>query len=113
MILILILGFALGAVAVVFILQNTAVVALSFLQWQFESSLALVVIFSLLVGAVLTLLLTLPGAIGDSMRMRKLSKHNNQLAKEAQFQKQSADESAAQLAMAQQPQYDPENTLGR
>ena len=46
MILSLILGFLLGAAALLFALQNTAIVALSFLGWQFESSLAVVIILA-------------------------------------------------------------------
>jgi lipopolysaccharide assembly protein A len=101
MIFVLILGFVLGAAAFLFILQNTAVVAVSFLNWQFETSVALVVIMSLLVGCILTLLATLPGAIGNSFRIHRLRKNNEELAKEAELQKQKADEAAARLNGAQ------------
>ncbi len=102
----LILGFILGAAAILFILQNTTVVALSFLHWQFDTSLALVVILSILVGALIALLLTLPGAIGSSLKMHRLRKHNEQLAKEAELQKQAADKAAARLIDAQTPHPD-------
>ena len=98
MILILILGIALGAASVIFILENSAVVALTFLQWHFVTSIALVVILSMLVGVLLALIFTLPGAIGSSFKMRRLSKHNELLAKEAVQQKQAADEASARLA---------------
>lgn len=101
MIFFLFLGFVLGAVAVIFILQNTEVVALTFLQWQFDTSLALVVICSILVGALIALFITLPGAIGDSFTVRRLNKHNKLLTKEAAEQKQFADEAAARLAVAE------------
>lgn len=101
MIFVLVLGFVLGATAILFILQNTAVVAVSFLDWQFETSVALVVIMSLLVGCILTLLATVPGAIGNSFHIHRLRKNNNELAKEAELQKQKADEAAAQLDAAQ------------
>ena len=94
----LILGFILGVGAILFILQNNATVALSFYQWQFETSLALVVLISLLVGAVLALLITIPGAIGSSLNMRRLRKHNEMLAREAEVQRQLADAAKARLA---------------
>ena len=106
MILALILGFLLGAAAILFILQNTEVVALTFLQWQFETSVAFVVILSILVGVILALLLTLPGAIGSSFRMRKLRKHNEALAREAESHKQAADDASARLIKVQTPNPD-------
>ena len=97
----LILGFVLGAGAIVFILQNTAVVALTFLGWQFESTIAVIVILAILVGAVLALLLTLPGAIGSSFKMRALNKNNEALAREAELHRQSAEQAKSQLIAAQ------------
>jgi uncharacterized integral membrane protein len=106
MILILILGFVLGAGVILFILQNTAVVALSFLGWQFESSIAVIVLLSLLIGVILTALMTLPGAIGSSFAMRRLRKHNEALTREAEVHKQAADDASSRLVAAQTPQPD-------
>lgn len=99
----LILGFILGVAAILFILENTAVVALSFLQWQFAAPISLIVILSILVGIALALLMTLPSAIGSSLAMRRLRKHNEALAREADAQKQAADEAAIRLDAAQNP----------
>ena len=101
MILALILGFILGAVAILFILENNAVVALSFMQWQFETTIALVVILSILFGILLSLLMILPGAIGNSFRMRRLRKHNEALAHEAEAQRRVAETATDQLAATQ------------
>jgi uncharacterized integral membrane protein len=106
MIFTLILGFILGASAILFILQNTAGVSLSFLQWQFDTSLALVVILALLVGAVFALLFTLPEAIGSSFRLRRLRRENEALAKEAEAHKLAADQATARLADVQTPRPD-------
>lgn len=46
---------------VVFTIQNADLVDVSFLAWQFETPLALVVIASLALGSLLTLLSTIPG----------------------------------------------------
>lgn len=75
----LILGFVLGAAAIVFAFENNTIVALSFLGWQFESSLAIIVILALLVGALLTMLLTFPSALRDRFRIHGLHKENKKL----------------------------------
>jgi uncharacterized integral membrane protein len=106
MLFILILGFILGAAAITFIFQNTANVALVFLNWHFTTSVAILVILALLVGVVLTALMTLPGAIGSTFTMRRLRKHNEALAREAEVHKQAADEATARLVAAQTPRPD-------
>ncbi len=82
MILSLILGFLLGAAALLFALQNTAVVALSFLGWQFESSLALLILIATATGVVVSLLVSIPSALKDSFRLMGLKKENKKLLAE-------------------------------
>lgn len=78
----LLLGFLLGAAAIVFALQNTAIVALTFLGWQFESSLALLILIALAAGVILSLLVAIPSAVRDSFRIMKQKKDITQLLKE-------------------------------
>lgn len=82
MILSLILGFLLGAAALLFALQNTDVVALSFLGWQFESSLALLILMAFAAGIVVSLLVSIPSAVKDSLGLMSLRKENKRLASE-------------------------------
>jgi uncharacterized integral membrane protein len=82
MILSLILGFLLGAAALLFALQNTGVVALTFLGWSFESSLALLTIIAFSSGVVVALLVSLPAAIKDGFRIMGLKRENKRLADE-------------------------------
>ena len=56
----LIAGVVVGALAVLFILQNVAVATIVFLWWQITGSLALIVLAALIIGIVLTLLALLP-----------------------------------------------------
>ncbi len=79
MILSLILGFLLGAAALLFAIQNTAVVAVSFLGWQFESSLALLILMTFATGVVVSLLISIPSAVKDSFRIMSLKKENKEL----------------------------------
>lgn len=80
MILSLILGFLLGAAALLFALQNTAVVAVSFLGYQFESSLALLILITFAAGVLVSLLVSIPSAMKDSFRIMGLKKENRKLA---------------------------------
>jgi putative membrane protein len=74
MILSLILGVLLGAVSVIFIAQNTILVTISFLGWQFEGSLALVLFLTIICGIIITLLLILPSLIRDAFYLSTLKK---------------------------------------
>lgn len=89
MIIFLILGFVLGAAAIVFILQNTAIIAVTFLGWQFESSVAIILALSILIGIVLCLLGSIPGAIGSSIEIGKLKKDNRKLLEEIERMRQA------------------------
>lgn len=80
MILSLLVGFVLGAAALLFALQNTQIVALTFLGWQFESSLALLVLVSLGVGILISILAFIPSALERSFRIMGLKNENKKLA---------------------------------
>lgn len=88
MILSLVIGFVLGAAALLFALQNTAVVALTFLGWQFESSLALLVLVAVAIGVLISILASLPSALSASFRIMGLKKENKKLAQEVEVHKQ-------------------------
>ncbi len=79
MILSLILGFLLGAGALLFAIQNTDTVALTFLGWSFESSLALLTLIAFGTGIVVALLVSLPAAIRDGLRIMGLKRENKRL----------------------------------
>ncbi|HWH16448.1 MAG TPA: LapA family protein [Candidatus Paceibacterota bacterium] len=82
MILSLLLGFLLGAAALLFALQNTGVTALTFLGWQFESSLALLILIAFASGALTALLVSLPSALRDGFRIMRLKRENKTLVDE-------------------------------
>jgi len=74
-VLIIVLLFA--VMAVIFAVQNVEVVPISFLLWQTEGSLALVLLLALVIGVVIGLLITLPTRIKFS---RQLSKRKKEIA---------------------------------
>jgi lipopolysaccharide assembly protein A len=82
MLLPLVLGLVLGAVGVVFALENTFLVTVSFLGWEISSSLAVIVILSILLGAMAAILMTLPGAIKTYFTISGLKRENKKLAKD-------------------------------
>ena len=72
-------GFILGIAALVFAAQNNEFVSVSFLGWQFESSLAVVTTAAVLVGMLICALLSIPNAIKSAMRTHALKKENSTL----------------------------------
>ena len=71
-VLIIVLMFA--VLAVIFAVQKVEVVPISFLLWQTEGSLALVLLLALVIGVVIGLLVTLPTRVKFSRQMSKRKK---------------------------------------
>lgn len=84
----IILGIALGALTVVFALQNMADVTVSLFAWHFTGSLALVLLATLAMGIVISLLMVLPESIKNYFRYRRLTKANESLAEDLRKQKE-------------------------
>lgn len=75
----LIAGIILGALSVMFVLQNVAVVTVVFLSWQITGSLALVLLATLIAGVAITLLVLLPSLIRDDAHLKMLEKQKKEL----------------------------------
>ncbi len=88
MIIPLTIGIVLGAVFVVFALQNITAITVTFFNWQIEGSLALILMLTLGVGVFITLLMLLPESIRNYFRYRSLKKENAALAEELRKQKE-------------------------
>ena len=82
MILALIIGFVLGAAAIIFAFENTALVSLTFLGWQFQSSIAFIVILALAAGAIIAMLSAFPSIVRRSGQIRSLRRDNAALQDE-------------------------------
>ena len=68
-----------AAVAVLFALQNTAVVSVSFLAWEFESSLAIVLLLAVVAGALLMGLISTPATLRKQWERTRLAKRADKL----------------------------------
>lgn len=77
-----IIGLLLGAVVVIFALQNITIITVAFLGWQFEGTLAWILILAALAGVLMSILISLPGIIKDSISLSHLRRHNKKLEEE-------------------------------
>lgn len=84
---IFIIGIVIGGAVVIFALQNLAPVSVTFLNWSFEGSIAVIVLISLLAGIVITLLFSLSTYISSMMSESKLRRHNKSLKNELEEHK--------------------------
>jgi lipopolysaccharide assembly protein A len=82
MLLSLIIGIILGAIAVVFAFQNVAVVTVSFFAWHVSASLAIIILGSILCGIVLTLLVLLPSVIRDEIYVASIKRQKRETENE-------------------------------
>ncbi len=89
MILSLFVGFVLGGAALLFALQNTQTAALTFMGWQFESSLAVLIIVAVIAGILISILATLPSALNASFKIMSLKKENKRLVGEIESQQEA------------------------
>ncbi|MEN9582402.1 MAG: hypothetical protein RL641_356 [Candidatus Parcubacteria bacterium] len=95
---IFIIGLILGAVMVVFVLQNAVPISVVFLGWQFDGSLALVLILAIIGGMVLSALLSLPELVRKEFKLSKLKRDNRNLSSELESHKQKLVETEIKLA---------------
>jgi uncharacterized integral membrane protein len=98
----LILGLILGAGFVVFALQNTQMVMVTFLGWGFEGSVAIIVIAALLAGIIISLLMSIPGAIRGMMNESNLRGNNAALRRELDDHKEKLDDAHRTIAEIKQ-----------
>jgi putative membrane protein len=73
----LIIALIIIALAVIFAVQNTAVITVSFFFWTYQGSLAIVLLVALCAGALISLLFSLPTILRDKWRIRS---HKKKLA---------------------------------
>jgi uncharacterized integral membrane protein len=97
MIIFFILGLLLGGISVLFAFQNSAIVAVTFLFWQVQGSLSVIIILSILMGILITLLLTVPELFTSFFQVRKLISKNKQLEDELRKQKEFNSASSIQF----------------
>ena len=96
--LILILGIIVAIAAVVFALQNNLPVVVTVALWRFEGSLALVLLVSLGLGALIAGLLSSPSVITRQWALGRLRKQVTDLERQLAGQQQRNRELEAEVA---------------
>jgi uncharacterized integral membrane protein len=79
MIFFLIVGLIIGAVSVIFILQNIVPVTVTFFNWDMSGSLSVILLLSLLAGMLIAVLILLPSFIKAEWQIRVYKKRIKQL----------------------------------
>lgn len=92
MIFFILLGIVLGIISVVFVSQNTDVVMVSFLSWQFDGSLALILFLTFISGVIMTLLVLTPSLIKGSFQLASTRRKKKALEAELEATKQAHHE---------------------
>ena len=80
----LIIALCIAISAVIFALQNSVPVTVSFLIWKFESSLALVLLISLGLGVLVSFLLSIPTMIKRNWSISNYKKRIQELEENIQ-----------------------------
>ena len=83
----LIVALLIAVVAVIFALQNSITVTISFLAWEVTGSLSLVLLITLGIGAIIGLLVLAPSAIKNTITVSNNRKRIGILEKELDEQK--------------------------
>lgn len=98
----LILALIVAVAAVVFALQNTAPVTVSFFVWQFKDQpLALILLLALAAGVLIGLLTILPGAVRNKWRTISQRKKIDGLEKNLQETQDRLEQARQELAALQ------------
>ncbi len=97
MILLLIIGLFIGGAAVVFAFQNITTITVSFLSWQLEGTLAVIILLAIASGVLFGALVLLPGTIKKDFQISSLKKQNSKLEKELADKKNEVESEKSKL----------------
>jgi uncharacterized integral membrane protein len=101
-----------AAIAVLFALQNTAVVEINFLFWNFEGSLALLLLIALALGALISFFASLPSILRRNNLIRNLQKKITELESRVADQVLKLSAAEARLQDLQAPASEPGVSAG-
>jgi len=99
----LILALLIAIIAVIFALQNTTAVTVTFFVWQFDQSLALVLLLTVAVGVLIGIFTVLPGAARSKWRLNSQRKKIDNLEKTLQQEKIQREDALRQLEVLKNP----------
>jgi len=88
MIILFIFGLLLGAVAVIFALQNIVVITVTFFSWHLTGSLSFILLLAITSGVIIATFLLLPEFISNYFKYKSFIKENKRLEEELRKQKE-------------------------
>lgn len=103
MLIFLFISLTVAVIAVLFALQNTAVVEINFLFWSFEGSLALVLLIALALGAIISFFASLPSVIRLNRTTRSQGKQIGDLETRLTEKEKLLDDAQARIAELEKP----------
>ena len=75
----IIVALIIAVLAVVFAIQNASIILISFLAWQFQGSMALVLLLTFVLGFIAALLIVLPKLIRGNLMISSQKKKLGEL----------------------------------
>ncbi len=76
----LVFGLIVGAISVIFALQNIFPVTVTFMIWNFNTSLAVIIALAIFVGIMISVIFSIPGAVRNIFTISHLKKENEKLS---------------------------------
>jgi putative membrane protein len=111
MIIFLVIGLIIGAVSVVFVLQNITTITVAFFSWQLTGSLAVILLATLICGLLISALVLLPSFIKAEWQIRVYRKRIKQLEEDAAVKSEMAPRAAAPMEVVSEPTVDVDEDL--
>jgi len=96
------LALFIAFIAVIFAVQNTLIVTVSFLLWKFNGSLALVLLLAIAVGALISFLASSPALVRGKWSLRNQRKRTTELESNLNASTQRVTELESSLAEQKQ-----------
>jgi len=97
----LVIALIIIALAVIFAVQNTAVITVSFLIWTYHGSLAIVLLVALCAGALISLMFSLPSLLRDKWIIRSHKKKLTEVESSLTDHKNRLEETQRKLQLAE------------
>lgn len=98
--------------AILFALQNTNLVTIQLFIWEYEQSLALVLLGTFAIGVIVGLLVSVPAVIRRNVRVSRLQKQTESLSQQVDEKVQAVNSEAQKTTAVQQNYEELLNSLG-
>ncbi len=106
----IIIALLIAVVAVVFALQNTAMVTVTFLAWTIDGSLALVVLLAVLTGVLISVFVSVPSVVKNRLAASNRKKKVNDLTVEIERLEEKLEAAQQELDLYRAPAQLPPET---